>query len=299
MDVFVCLTGLYPRGEALIQATRDHDRGRISTDALEEAYTRDYEALKNLQQEGDWISDGLLAWQDLVRPFGELAGARIGALTRYFETNTFFRRLHFPQDLPERVPETWLDRYFRFGNHAILPSPLTLSRMSNLDLERSGKLLGVVLDALRLRGYRHVTWMEGFAPHKGDPRALEVQRPVLEDLRKRGPDLTFVLHLYFGSALPLMEALSGLPVDGVGVDLTHTDLRAFRLPEGLGLVLGVVDTTNSLMETPEVVAEVLEVARSQNPAFLGLTGSADFHFLPRPVADGKVKFLQSLKERFA
>ncbi len=141
MDVFVCLTGLYPRGEALIQATRDHDRGRIPRDALEEAYARDYAELKALQQEGDWVSDGLLAWQDLVRPFGELAGAQIGALTRYFETNTFYRRLRFPEQLPERVPEAWLSHYFRFGNHAILPSPLTLSRMSNLDLEQAGGLL--------------------------------------------------------------------------------------------------------------------------------------------------------------
>jgi len=297
MDVFVCLTGLYPRGESLIQATRDHDRGRISQDALEAAYAQDYAALQAIQQEGDWVSDGLLVWQDLVRPFGELAGAQPGALTRYFETNTFYRRLHFPENLPTSVPEVWLARHFRFGNHAILPSPLTLSRMSNLDLKQAGRLLGTVIAALHARGFRHVTWMEPFAAYAGDPSLLEVQRPVFQELRRWGEGMTFVLHLYFGSALPLLDALAGFPVDGLGVDLTRTDLQSLRLPEGMGLVLGVVDTTNSLMETLEVVAEVMEVAKRLNPSFLGLTGSADFHFLPREVADQKVKFLQALKER--
>lgn len=299
MDVFVCLTGLYPRSESLIQATRDHDRGRIDDRALEEAFNLDYEELKALQERSGWVSDGLLAWQDLVRPFGELAGARIGALTRYFETNTFYRALHFPEDLPGEIPEPWLARYFRFGNHAILPSPLTLSRMSNLELERAGELLSRVLPALRARGIRNITWMEGFAAYEGDPEALHRQRPVFERLRHAADGMVFVLHLYFGSAVPLSDALVDFPVDGVGVDLTHTDLRAFRLPEGLGLVLGVVDTTNSLMETPDVVREVVDTALSFRPAFLGLSGSADFHFLPRDVADRKVMFLQSLKESLA
>ncbi len=297
MDVFVCLNGLYPRSEALVQATRDHDRGRIASRELEQVFQEDYVQVREMQKGTPWVNDGMLAWQDLVRPLGELGGARTGALTRYFETNTFYRRLIFPEPFTVQIDPAWLNRYFRFGTHAILPSPLTLARMSTLDLEGATRLLSALLPALEARGYHTVTWMEGFIPYTGDPGLLEATLPFWKILRKAAPSLRMVLQFYFGSALPFQEVLPHLPVDGVGVDLTHTDLTAFRIPRGMGLVLGVVDTTNSLQESWDVVQEAVARALDMRPAFLGLTGSADFHFLPRDVADRKYAFLREIQEK--
>ena len=88
------IPGLYPRSEALVQATRDLDRGRTTQDAVDEQVERDLAELVSSQQEADvdLLADGMLRWQDVFRPFVEAAdGLDTGALTRFLDTNTFYR----------------------------------------------------------------------------------------------------------------------------------------------------------------------------------------------------------------
>ncbi len=297
MDVFVVPNGMYPRGEALIQATRDFDRHRISLEDLEQAYQQDYQALQELQQGTPLVSDGLLNWQDLVRPFAELTGAQPGPLTRYFETNTFYRRLQFPRRLTWGDVGSWARKYFRFGTMAFLPSPYTFTRMSEgLSLEGAAELLVQVVQHLVQRGYRAFSFQEPFAVYEGNPQALEAMRAAFTRLREAAPEARLVLTFYFGNAVPLLAQAWELPIDAVGVDLTFTDVARVDVPQGRGLMLGLVDTTNSLLETPEVVQEALDLVRAKKPAFLILSGSADFFFLPRDVADAKYRFLRLMAE---
>lgn len=297
MDVFVSLNGMYARGEALIQATRDFDRNRITQEELERAYDADYQALRTLQEGEALVSDGLLNWQDLVRPFAELTGAQPGPLTRYFETNTFYRRLEFPQTLTWGNIAAWAERYFRFGTMAFLPSPYTFTRMAEgLTLEGAAALLREVVGHLLTRGYHTFSFQEPFAVYEGNEQALRAMASAFTALRDAAPQARFILTFYFGDAAPLLPAAWDLPVDAVGVDLTFTDVARLDVPQGRGLMLGLVDTTNSLLETPEVVQEALAIVRSKNPAFLILSGSADFFFLPRDVADAKYRFLKEITE---
>src|SRR5437762_6289034 len=86
--------GLYPRSEALVQATRDLDRGRTTEEAVDEQVARDMDELVSVQQGAglDLLADGMLRWQDHFRPLLEAAdGLETGALTRFLDTNTFFR----------------------------------------------------------------------------------------------------------------------------------------------------------------------------------------------------------------
>src|SRR5919197_6282552 len=72
--------GIYPRSEALVQATREVDR--------------DLAELVSAQQAAgvDLLADGMLRWQDHFRPLLEAAdGLETGALTRFLDTNTFYR----------------------------------------------------------------------------------------------------------------------------------------------------------------------------------------------------------------
>ncbi len=297
MDVFVSLNGMYSRGEALIQATRDFDRNRITQEELERAYDADYQALRALQEGAALVSDGLLNWQDLVRPFAELTGAQPGPLTRYFETNTFYRRLEFPQTLTWGKIAPWAERYFRFGTMAFLPSPYTFTRMAEgLTLEGAAALLREVVGHLLTRGYHTFSFQEPFAAYEGNEQALRAMASAFTALRDAAPQARFILTFYFGDAASLLPAAWNLPVDAVGVDLTFTDVAQLEVPQGRGLMLGIVDTTNSLLETPEVVQEALTLVRSKNPAFLILSGSADFFFLPRDVADAKYRFLRQIAD---
>lgn len=297
MDVWVALHGMYPRGEALIQATRDFDRYRISFEALLQAYDEDYQALKSLQEGAYLVSDGLLNWQDLVRPFAELTGAQPQALTRYFETNTFYRKLRFTPVVTWGDIAAWAERYFRFGTLAFLPSPYTFVAMAeNLKMEDATALLAEVAAHLVQRGFHTLAFMDPFLAYRADAQALPGLKRAFETLRERTPQARLLLTLPFGNAAALMPAVWDLPVDGVGVDLTLTDIREIQVPQGRGLMLGIVDTTNSLLETREVMQEALDHARSLGPAFLVLSGSADFFYLPRAVADAKYRILREMAE---
>ena len=86
--------GIYARSEELVQATRDLDRGRATEEAVAAQQDADLRAFLYAQREAglDYFSDGLLNWQDIFRPFDAAAeGLRPGPLTRFLNTNTFYR----------------------------------------------------------------------------------------------------------------------------------------------------------------------------------------------------------------
>ena len=86
--------GIYPRSEALVQATRDLDRGRKKQEEVDQQVDRDYEEFVAVQEQAGLtlISDGLLDWQDHFRPLVDRSdGLAARPLSRFLDTNTFFR----------------------------------------------------------------------------------------------------------------------------------------------------------------------------------------------------------------
>ena len=124
--------GIYPRSGALVQATRDLDRGRTSQEQVDEQAERDFRELVAVQRAAglDLLSDGLLGWQDLFRPLAEVAdGLDTRPLTRFLDTNTFYRGvlvegepgLASPLPAPDLPAGEWL---------GTLPSPLAFAHAS-------------------------------------------------------------------------------------------------------------------------------------------------------------------------
>ena len=70
---------MYPRSEALVQATRDLERGRTTEAAVSGQVERDFRELVAVQEQSglDLFSDGMLGWQDLFRPLAERRPAGI------------------------------------------------------------------------------------------------------------------------------------------------------------------------------------------------------------------------------
>src|SRR5215211_2812773 len=125
--------GIYARSEELVQATRDLDRGRTSEGAVDEQFERDFRELARVQEEAglEPLSDGMLRWQDLWRPLAEACdGLEARPLTRFLDTNTFYRallvegepRLRDPLPAPDLPDGRWL---------GTLPSPFCFSRAAN------------------------------------------------------------------------------------------------------------------------------------------------------------------------
>src|SRR3989304_1544347 len=92
---FAHLTGIFPRSEELITATRAFERGRADKSALDRLFEEEAQRLVALEGEHglDSVTDGLLRWQDLLRPLAdELPGVHAGPVTRWFDNNSFYRR---------------------------------------------------------------------------------------------------------------------------------------------------------------------------------------------------------------
>src|SRR5437667_21752 len=118
---------------ALVQATRERDRGRTSPEAVDEQVERDLAELLPVQQQAglDLLSDGMLRWQDLFRPVLEAGeGLETGALTRFLDTNTFYRAPHATTATP-KLAAPLEDRHLAPlpGPRLVtLPSPFALSQ---------------------------------------------------------------------------------------------------------------------------------------------------------------------------
>ncbi|MFQ5920044.1 MAG: hypothetical protein ACE5I4_08405, partial [Thermoplasmata archaeon] len=126
------LNGIFPRSKALIAATRGLDRGRVSAKEALETLLDDVRDLIALQREAGfaYLSDGLLNWQDLFRPFVEAwEGLELGGLTRWFDNNTFYRQ---PMITGQLQPSPMAAGFAQAGLlpdgeawQAVLPGPYT------------------------------------------------------------------------------------------------------------------------------------------------------------------------------
>ena len=83
--------GIYPRSEELIEATRKHTSNLSS---LFQKETKGYIAQQKKAKLG-YVSDPLLRWDDIFRPFSQLKSVKPAALNRIYEMNTFYRKLSF------------------------------------------------------------------------------------------------------------------------------------------------------------------------------------------------------------
>ena len=308
------LTGPFPRSEALVTATRDLDRGRTGADAVEELFGRSEEEVVALEQRlgFDERTAGYLRWPDLFRPFAETwEGFTVGPLTRWLETNTFYRQpiLLAP---PGRTPGAIAARLplplqrSPADARVLLPGPYSFSVM--LDnrsgetepalIHRLGRLLGDEVKELRERGFATFLFSEPqlvVRPPEG-PRAEAVVAGYRAVEAALGSG-TSIVWTYGADARPAFPLLDRLPVSVVGVDLAETEVE--HLPAGpsrTGLGLGVVDPRTTLEEDPAEVARVVRAAYARRrPSAVWLGPGAPLDLLPWEPATRKLHVLPAVR----
>jgi 5-methyltetrahydropteroyltriglutamate--homocysteine methyltransferase len=310
MEIAAYLPGIYPRSEALVQATRDLDRGRTTPDAVDELYRSESVEVVRLQQEAglDLFSDGLLRWQDIFRPLADASeGLEARTLVRWFDNNSFFRaprvsgspRLTGRPDLlfGEKLPEP---------RATTLPSPYLFSRAAQANGDRDGLLRALAREVLAPaagelagQGVRLIhlqePWLGFFGIDDGGWTAFE---EGLAAVREAAGDAVLTLHVSYGDAAPYADRLRALPVDAVGIDFVETDLGALPRPWETGLIAGCLDARRSVLETPDgTAAFVQQVAEVLQPGALYLTPNAELELLGAAVAERKVRLLGQVAAR--
>ncbi len=303
------LTGSFPRSDELIEATRAYDRKRLEGEALQAAYTKDARAVVDLQVKAGLahVDDGLLNWQDLLRPLAEaLPGVKLAALTRWYDNNTFYRKPILTQPIAGGASIS--DRYYRTevlprgkSWRAVMPGPYTFSRLS--EDKNYGNPRDVILDVSKVlaRQARHLQ-SRGFGFIQISEPSLTTDPPdrdtqhVLEGALAsivRGLEAKTLLHTYFGDPTALLDFLLDLPTSYLGLDFQQVSLDALAHRDfNRGLVVGLMDARNSPVESPrELVEFARQVQDKVAPRDLLLAPNAELEFLPRWVAEAKLEAL--------
>lgn len=308
---FAHLSGIFPRSEELIAASRAFERGRLDSASLRLQAEEEARRLVALQEEWgfDYVTDGLLRWQDLLRPLAdELAGVHAGPVTRWFDNNSFYRRPVIEQRLRPlgEAALRWTVREPLAGRpwKAILPTPWTFAALSEDHVYGDpDALLGDAAEVLRAEaaglaaaGCRYIQFSD---PVLVTGRADGALTRAHDALARAVDGLTVRTGLYtfFGDAAPVLDALLDAPVDDVGFDLFATDLEALNGRAGAkGLLLGALDGRNSLLENAqETAATVGRVADRLGAEVLSVLPSCDLEFLPYEVAVAKGRRLAEIK----
>jgi 5-methyltetrahydropteroyltriglutamate--homocysteine methyltransferase len=285
--------GIFPRSEALVQATRDLDRGRTSQDAVDAQVEADRGELVRVQQEAglDLISDGMLTWQDLFRPLLESSdGLEPGPLTRFLDTNTFYRAPHAGTAAP-KLSSSLASPEIAGPRVVTLPSPFALAEGTGVTPQvMADSVLKPVIDSLDAE---LVVLAEPFLGRVGSDRVQELAQP-LESLGG-GPKVA--LQLTFCDAREALEnGLAELPVDGIGVDFYATHLS--DLPKGVDkLVLaGIVDARSSTVEDEHELGEFAQRLQDEREIEqIALVPNGDLQFVAQPIALDKLRRLGAAK----
>jgi 5-methyltetrahydropteroyltriglutamate--homocysteine methyltransferase len=279
--------GIYPRSEALVQATRDLDRGRTTPEAVEAQVERDLAELVAAEQAAglDFLADGMLRWQDHFRPLLEAAdGLETGALTRFLDTNTFYRAPRATSDAP-KLSAPLDERYVSPlpGPRLVtLPSPDALARGTGASPRELAE--GVLKPALDGLDAELVVLAEPFDPN------LDDLAEALEALAG-GPKLA--LWLEFHDAGPALErGAAELPVDGLGIDFYATHVEALPAEFDKLLLAGVVDARSSVTEEPREIAVFVERLEVERIAFVP---NGDLQYVSQPIAQEKLARLGKAK----
>ena len=303
------LTSPFPRPETLVRATRDLDRGRTTPERAEEAFASAEAEVRRLEVDLrlDSVTGGYLRWPDLFRPFTQLwSGARAGPLTRFFETNTFYRQPIL--DAPPRPGRGHLSDWLPKGRtaRALLPGPYTLAALAEARYA-SGPDTSVLRDvaaalsaSIRDLGADrpgYFQFQEPMLAYAPPPRDRAGLLDAYRELATACAGTTTAVWTYFGDGGPALAALAPLPVDILGLDLLSSRLPAGVRLAGKALGVGCLDPTTTL---PEDLATVGQLVRSAEaalaPSGVWLGPNPPLDLLPFDSAVTKLQLLPRLRE---
>jgi 5-methyltetrahydropteroyltriglutamate--homocysteine methyltransferase len=301
------LVGIFPRSERVVELSRAVDRGRATPDELAAAVADDERAVIAVQQEAglDYVLDGLLRWQDLLRPIASgTPGMAPGGIARWFDNNTFYRRpvITGPLEPTGRAVLAVLNLPVLAGLRwkAVLPSPFALAALAD---NQSGRPFAQVLAdcsavvraearALVAAGCAYVQFSDPVlvtrATRDDVHRARAALEPVVDGLGART-----ALHTFFGDAAAVLDELVRFPVDEIGVDLYAWAPDGARpIARGKTVLAGALDGRNSLVEDVDLlVGQAVQLWRAVDADDVALVPNCDLEFLPWDVAVAKTRRL--------
>jgi len=265
--------GIYPRSEELIEATRKNTE---NLDSLFQSETEEYITAQKNANLG-FVSDPLLKWDDIFRPFSNLSEVTPTALNRIYEMNTFYRVLSFGgtafTDGGNTVKSN-LDSSLPKNKTAAIPEPFTFAELhTSNEFKRKedftinlAKMLRAEIDSLVESGFEIIQLLAPSIAYN-----KEVDFGLVSDSLKiitDGLKAKTILHTYFGDVSKKIESLLELPVSGLGFDTTTTPVSSIEKHSfsNKSLTIGIINSFNTAIEKPqECIKQVDEINANTKP----------------------------------
>jgi len=291
--------GIYPRSEELIEATRKNTE---NLDSLFQKETEEYISAQKNAGLG-FVSDPLLKWDDIFRPFSNLSSVTPTALNRIYEMNTFYRVLSFDgQDLVGggNIVQSNLDSSLPKNKTAAIPEPFTFAELhtSNKFKRKEdftinlAKMLRVEIDSLVKSGFEAIQLLGPSIAYNN-----EVDFGLVSDALKiltSGLEAKTILHTYFGDVSKKIESLLDLPVSGLGFDITTTpasSIEKHSFSDKL-LTVGIINSFNTAIEkSEECIKQVDEINAETKPKESYVSTNFDLEYVPKEFAMNKISVL--------
>ena len=292
--------GIYPRSEELIEATRKN------TENLNSLFQKETEEYISAQKNANlgFVSDPLLKWDDIFRPFSNLETVTPTALNRIYEMNTFYRVLSFDgQTFTDdgNLVQSNLDLSLLPKNRAAaIPEPFTFAERhtskgfkTKEDFTISlAKMLRVEIDSLVESGFELIQLLGPSIAYNN-----EVDFGLVSDALKiitDGLKAKTILHTYFGDVSTKIESLLDLPVSGLGFDITTTpasSIEKHSFSDKL-LTIGIINSFNTAIEKPqECINQVDEINAKTKPKESYVSNNFDLEYVPKEFAMNKISVL--------
>ncbi len=291
--------GIYPRSEELIEATRKN------TENLPSLFQKETEEYITAQTNANlgFVSDPLLKWDDIYRPFSNLESVNLSSLNRIYEMNTFYRILSF--DGPNFINggntvQSNLDSSLPKNKTVAVPEPFTFAdRHISKEFKTKedftiniAKMLRVEIDSLVADGFDIIQLLAPSIAYN-----KEVDFGLISDGLKiltDGLEAKTVLHTYFGDVSSKIESLLDLPVSGLGFDITTTPANSIEKHSFTDKILsvGIINSFNTAIEKPqECIQQVDEINAKTKPKESYVSNNFDLEYVPKEFAMNKISAL--------
>ena len=291
--------GIYPRSEELIEATRKNTE---NLDSLSQKETEEYISAQKNANLG-FVSDPLLKWDDIFRPFSSLTSVNLSSLNRIYEMNTFYRILSFDGlDFTDggKIIQSNLDSSLPKNRTVAIPEPFTFAQLHTSKEFKSkedftinlAKILRAEVNSLVESGFEVIQLLAPSIAYN-----KEVDFGVISDALKiitDGLKAKTILHTYFGDVSTKIESLLDLPVSGLGFDITTTPTSSIEKHSFSDKILtvGIINSFNTAIEKPqECIKQVDEINAQTKPKESYVSNNFDLEYVPKEFAMNKISVL--------
>lgn len=292
------ISGIYPRSETLIEATRRYDKRLSELFAKEKKRVIAHQVKSGITH----ISDPLLDWDDMLRPFTDsLGGVERGPLNRFYENNTFYRQPIIKGELSRIEPITKskiaLNLFPKGRKWKVdLPEPYTFADLSDNRFYKKREDLmfafaEILAEEIGWLAKQGVLSFQLNAPSLAlvhDTNTIKQAGEAIRIALKKAPESA--VHFYFGDVSKNIDRFLDYGVGMIGIDFMATKLEGLKgtkFPKRLGC--GYVDSQNTKMETPKEIADFAIRAKDMlSPRSIVIMPNLDFEYIPQSFANRKV-----------